>query len=126
VIAGEQCVNPAQVGTKACLHYKLNVPAGGSVVVSLRLSDQQLANPLKDVEKIVKQRRKEADEFYAAIQPPQATEDERRVQRQAFAGMLWSKQIYLYDVERWFTGDNPRSEEHTSELQSQSNLVCRL
>ena len=107
VIAGEQCVNPAQVGTKACLHYKLNVPAGGSVVVSLRLSDQQLANPLKDVEKIVKQRRKEADEFYAAIQPPQATEDERRVQRQAFAGMLWSKQIYLYDVERWFTGDNP-------------------
>ena len=107
VITGEQCVNPAKVGTKSAFHYKLNVPAGDSVVVKLRLSDQQLASPLKDVDKIVKQRQQEADEFYAAIQPPDATEDERRVQRQAFAGMLWSKQIYLYDVDLWLKGDNP-------------------
>ncbi len=52
-------------------------------------------------------RRAEADEFYEAIHPPKATDDERLVQRQAFAGMLWTKQIYLFDVNVWLDGDNP-------------------
>jgi hypothetical protein len=108
IIDGEACVNPAQEGTKAGLHYaNLQVPAGGSVVVRLRLSDQRLRNPLAEVDTIVATRRAEADEFYAAIHPPQASEDERRVQRQALASMLWSKQIYLYDVNVWLDGDNP-------------------
>jgi hypothetical protein len=108
IIHGEDCVNPAQVGTKAGLHYaNLHVPAGESVVLRLRLTDQQLDQPLADVETIVALRRAEADEFYAALHPPLANEDERRVQRQALAGMLWSKQIYLYDVDVWLDGDNP-------------------
>lgn len=108
IITGEDCVNPAQVGTKACLHYAdLHVPAGGSIVVRLRLSDKRLEQPLTDVDTIVATRRAEADEFYEALHPPQATADERRVQRQALAGMLWSKQIYLYDVNVWLDGDNP-------------------
>ncbi len=109
IIHGEACVNPAQTGTKACLHYaNVQVPAGGSVVLRLRLTDQPLTNPLAEVDSIVVQRRAEADEFYDALHPPQATEDERRVQRQALAGMLWSKQIYLYDVNVWLDGDNPQ------------------
>jgi hypothetical protein len=108
IINGEDCVNPAQVGTKACLHYaNLRVPAGGTVVVRIRLSDQQLTQPLADIDAIVARRRAEADEFYEALHPPQATADERRIQRQALAGMLWSKQIYLYDVRLWLDGDNP-------------------
>jgi hypothetical protein len=108
IINGEDCVNPAQVGTKACLHYAhLPVPAGESVVVRLRLSDQRLRNPFVDVDSIVAMRRAEADEFYQALHPPRATEDERRVQRQALASMLWSKQVYLYDVNVWLDGDNP-------------------
>jgi hypothetical protein len=107
VITGEQCVNPERTGTKACYHYKLDVPAGGSVVLRLRLTDQQLADPLADVERLVAERRTDADEYYNAIQPAKATEDEKRVQRQAFAGMLWSKQIYIYDVTVWLNGDNP-------------------
>ena len=107
IIAGEPTVNPDKTGTKACYHYKLNVPAGGSVVLKFRLTDQKLDDPLAEVERIFDLRRAEADEFYEAIHPPKATEDERRVQRQAFAGMLWSKQIYIYDVQRWLKGDNP-------------------
>ena len=108
VIDGEQCVNPAKVGTKACLHYAArNVPAGGSIVINLRLSDKELKQPLAGVEKIFAERRAEADKFYNSIHPPKATEDERLVQRQAFAGMLWSKQIYFYDVHVWVDGDNP-------------------
>ncbi len=108
VIGGEQCVNPAQVGTKACFHYaELNVPAGGSIVIHLRFTDKVLKQPLADVEKIIAERRAEADEFYEAIHPAKATEDERRIQRQAFAGMLWGKQIFFYDVDVWLKGDNP-------------------
>src|SRR5438132_3653790 len=110
VIGNEQCVNPDQVGTKACLHYAArNVPAGGSIVINLRLSNKVLKQPLADVEKIIAQRKKEADEFYDSIHPAKASEDERRVQRQALAGMLWSKQIYFYDVDAWLNGDNPDS-----------------
>ena len=108
IINGEASVNPEQRGTKACVHYPaLNVPAGGSVVVRLRLADKSLTRPLDQVDEIVGQRKQEADEFYASIQPKEASEDERRVQRQALAGMLWSKQIYFYDVHAWLEGDNP-------------------
>jgi hypothetical protein len=109
VIYGEPSVNPDKVGTKAAVHYKFDaVPAGGSVVVRLRLSDQpQLPQPLAEVDAIIAQRKKEADEFYAAIHPPQATEDEKRVQRQALSGLLWTKMSYLFDVNLWLDGDNP-------------------
>ncbi|HEX7314224.1 MAG TPA: hypothetical protein VF297_09895 [Pyrinomonadaceae bacterium] len=109
VVNGERAaVNPEPTGTKACIHYSnLNVPAGGSVVVRLRLTDEVSDAPLRDVDEIVRVRRREADEFYEEIHPPKASEDERRVQRQALAGMLWTKQIYLYDVNVWLDGDNP-------------------
>jgi hypothetical protein len=108
IINGEDCVNPAHTGTKACLHYaNLLVPAGGSVVVRLRLSDQRLEAPLADMDTLVARRRAEADAFYDALHPPRATADERRVQRQALAGMLWNKQVYLFDVNLWLNGDNP-------------------
>ena len=108
VIHGENCVNPALTGTKSCIDYKVRVPAHGSHVLHLRLSPVPLKYPLDQVDAIVAKRKKEADEFYAAVHPLQATEDEKRIQRQAFAGMLWSKQIYLFDVTRWLEGDNPK------------------
>jgi len=108
IINGEDCVNHDQVGTKACFDYgSLNVPAGGSVILKMRLSDMTLAAPLANVDEIIDQRKKDADEFTKASTHRNATEDERLVQRQAFAGMLWSKQIYIYDVDQWFEGDNP-------------------
>lgn len=109
VVRGERCLNPENVGTKAALHYFYpNVPAGGSVVLRLRLTDRDaMKAPLREVNSTVKRRREEADEFYQAIHPPKAGEDERRIQRQALAGLLWSKQSYLFDVNVWLAGDNP-------------------
>ncbi|HLX60196.1 MAG TPA: glucosidase [Planctomycetota bacterium] len=128
-------------GTKCGFHYARMVPAGGSTVLRLRLTPEDMApvagggpavgggkreeggeksgdltssplpppsSPLNDVDQIVTRARQEADEFYAAIHPPKATEDERLVQRQAFAGLLWGKQIYLFDVGSWLEGDNPK------------------
>ncbi len=109
LIHGEDCINPDQVGTKAALHYHFDaVPPQSSVVLRLRLTqDGKLKDPLADVEPVLAERRAEADAFYGSIHPPNATEDERRVQRQALAGLLWTKQSYLIDVDVWLKGDNP-------------------
>ena len=85
------------------------VKAGASTVVRLRLSAAALPHPLKDVDAVVARGHHEADVFYAGVHPPKASEDERRVQRQAFAGMMWSKQNYLFDVNLWLKGDDRRS-----------------
>ena len=96
---------PQQQGTKAALHNIYQVPANGSVILYLRLTNQPLECPLADVEAIVALRKQEADEFYATIHPEAATREEKLIQRQAFAGMLWNKQIYLFDVNLWLKGD---------------------
>ncbi len=108
IVDGEGAVNPQNEGTKSCIHYEaLEVPAGGSVVVRLRLTGELLDHPTASVDEIVRVRRAEADEFYETVHPETATEEEKSVQRQAIAGMLWSKQIYIYDVDVWLEGDNP-------------------
>lgn len=108
VVNGEQCVNPEQTGSKACVHYSsLEIAAEESLTLRFRLSHSKLAAPLDEVEGVVRQRKREADEFYAKIHPPLATLDERLVQRQAFAGMIWTKQFYMFDVRQWLEGDNP-------------------
>ena len=108
IIDGVDCINPNLQGTKAGVRFSsVEIPSGGSRVFLLRLTDRLLADPLGDVESIVTQRRIEADEFYAEIQPPKATLDEKMVQRQALAGMIWTKQIYLFDVQKWLDGDDP-------------------
>jgi hypothetical protein len=109
VIHGENCVNPEQRGTKACVRFEYQVPASGSVVLRLRLTPKKIADALGDVDRIVAARKAQADEFYEAVHPPRATSDERLIQRQALAGMLWSKQIYLWDVNLWLEGDDPKA-----------------
>ncbi len=103
VISGNrEAVNPAQTGTKAAARYALDVPAGGSTVVRLRLVAAQAAEPFgAGFDATVAARLSDADEFYARITPPTLSEDEKRVHRQALAGMLWSKQYYLFDVDTW-------------------------
>ncbi|MBV9088212.1 MAG: glucosidase, partial [Acidobacteriaceae bacterium] len=107
-VDGEKtAVDPERHGTKACVHSLLKVPAGGSAVLRLRLTPDATPKPLAEVDKIVSLRHKEADEFYATIHPPKASAEERMIQRQALAGMFWSKQIYLFDVGTWLDGDKP-------------------
>jgi hypothetical protein len=107
IIYGEEAVNPDQRGTKSCVDYRAEVPPGGSMIVRLRLTNEKLSDPIGDIDRIIVERKKEADEFYETIHPPQASEDEKWVQRQAFAGLLWSKQSYIFDVDLWLRGDDP-------------------
>jgi hypothetical protein len=105
VNGNHDAVNPAATGTKAAAYYELNVPAGQSRQIRLRLTNETLTRPFADFDKIFKQRQQEADEFYAQLQSEIKDEDARSVQRQAFAGMLWSKQFYYYDIPQWLNGD---------------------
>jgi hypothetical protein len=105
-------VNPALIGTKAAGHYRMTVGSGQSSTVRLRLTDQPSFPPdamgdgvrgpfSAGFDQVLSRRQREADEFYASITPASLGEDERRVMRQALAGMLWSKQFYYYDVDKW-------------------------
>ena len=102
-------VNPEPAGTKAAAHYPLTVGAGQSVAVRLRLTSEAPGGPGGGssepfgggFDAAMAARREEADEFYAGVIPPSLDEDQRNVMRQALAGMLWSKQFYYYDVDRW-------------------------
>ncbi|MCK4742758.1 MAG: glucosidase [Sulfuriflexus sp.] len=106
VVNGEKCINTKNTGTKAGIHFTRTVKAGGTTVLKLRLTDSAMKDPLADVDKIVEARLKDADEFYADVHPPKANEDEKNIQRQAFAGLMWTKQNYIFDVQRWLAGDN--------------------
>ena len=113
VVAGRvEAVNPERKGTKAAAHYRLRVNPGQSQVLRLRLSDLAPTDLPQTrgaganafglpFEETLQARRREADEFYAAITPPALTADQANVLRQALAGMLWSKQFYHYDVDKW-------------------------
>ena len=102
VVSGKQeAVNPSGTGTKAAAHYCLEVPAGGSKVVRLRLSAKPAPDPFGPFDKIFAGRLAEADEFHNRITPGSLSEDERRVHRQALAGMLWTKQYYYFDLDKW-------------------------
>jgi hypothetical protein len=108
LIHNEKTINPSKIGTKGCLHYFFDaIPGKGSVVLHFRLTDKEMKDPLDDVEEIIALRKKEADHFYGAIYPKKATLEEQMILRQAISGVLWSKQIYLFDVNLWLKGDNP-------------------
>jgi hypothetical protein len=102
VISGNrEAVNPVKSGTKAAAYYRFEVPAGGSKVVRLRLSAKSPAEPFDTFDQTFAQRLADANEFYDRITPNSLSEDERRVHRQALAGMLWSKQYYYFDLDKW-------------------------
>ncbi|MGY6559725.1 MAG: MGH1-like glycoside hydrolase domain-containing protein [Nitritalea sp.] len=109
VVRGETAhLNPAHRGTKAAAIYRLEIPAGEYRSVYLRMSHLDHAQALEEAEGILRQRKKEADEFYGAFQARVTEPEHRNIQRQAFAGMMWSKQFYYYNVERWLEGDPGR------------------
>ena len=113
VVHGQEgAVNPEKTGTKAAAHYRLTVGPGECRTIRLRLSDVAPtaaargngdgAGPFGGrFDEVFRARRAEADEFYAAVIPPSLDADAANVMRQALAGMLWSKQFYHYDVDKW-------------------------
>jgi hypothetical protein len=105
-----RAVNPEQTGTKASAHYHLSIGAGESAVIKLRLSAAS-ADAKGDVfgnvfDELFAARLREADEFYQSIIPPSMDEDVTNIMRQALAGMMWTKQYYFFDVDRWLKEHN--------------------
>jgi hypothetical protein len=109
-----EAVNPARAGTKAAAHYELQVPAGATVTLRLRLNDREPGNADASFggrfDEIFNLRLQEADEFYATILPADLSADAANVARQALAGVLWSKQFYHYVVKDWLEGDPAQPE----------------
>ncbi len=106
VVAGAATVNPALRGSRCAAWYRVTVGGGETVELRLRLAPSHGADPFgASFAEVVALRKAEADEFYAELTPPAASADEASVMRQAFAGLLWSKQLYYYDVCRWLDGD---------------------
>ncbi len=101
-------VNPDQSGTKTAAPYYFLIPPLQTKTIRLRLSPQQFKDPFYDFDLIFKTKQEEANQFYESVQNQILDEDEKRVQRQAFAGLLWSKQLYYYDIEQWLKGDKNR------------------
>lgn len=101
----QNAVNPAKKGTKAAAHYQKVLQPGEEFVVRVRFSEIFSATPFVDFDSIVELRKAEADSFYNAIQPPCISDELKLIQRQAFAGLLWSKQFYHYGVDLWLKGD---------------------
>ena len=98
-------INRGHTGTKVAAHYELSIDPGATETVLLRLSNREHAEPFIEPEAIFDLRTAEADAFYGGFGGERLSPDERQVQRQAFAGLLWSKQFYYYDVDLWLRGD---------------------
>jgi hypothetical protein len=106
LIGGQRAsVNAKLTGTKAAAHFPRVIPAGESTEIRLRWSSEPLSKPFKDFDAIFEKRCRECDAYYGELQQNIADEDARNVQRQAFAGMIWSKQYFHYDVRTWLHGD---------------------
>jgi len=109
VVRGRKsALNPGRLGTKAAALYRLTIPGGGRAAARLRLAAEAEVpkQPLAaEFDATLEARRREADQFYASRIPEGTTEDERRIMRQAYAGLLWTKQFYHYSVKDWLEGD---------------------
>ena len=131
-------VNPAGVGTKAAAHYAMRFEPGVTATIQLRLASVDATHGLfdpdrlptigDDFDRIVVRRQREADEFYDKVFPAAATRDERVVMRQAYAGLLWSKQFFHYVVREWLAGDpaqpSPPAERRTGRNSDWTHVHC--
>ena len=138
VSARRDAVNPAQAGTKVAAHYFANVPAGGKLSIRLRLTDRSPADALASktfsretllgaqFESAFAQRIEEADEFFSVRVCENLSDDGRQAQRQAFAGLLWGKQSYHYEVKTWLAGDPTQPEPPPERLEGRNHQWVHL
>lgn len=106
IVNGQRrAVNSKEQGTKACAHYTVTIPAQEKTEIRLRLTKTPNRHAFEDFTEIFTMRLSEADAFYDVIQAKIQDEEARMIQRQTFAGMIWSKQFYYYDIPQWLDGD---------------------
>jgi hypothetical protein len=107
VMHGTPTVNPENAGTKAAAWYQLQIEPGATATVRLRLADREPRDNVFGAafDRVIAERRAEADDFFAGMVAPDVPDEGRHVARRAIAGLLWCKQYYHYDVEEWLAGD---------------------
>jgi len=106
VVNGDKtAINEDLIGTKASAHYCFKIKGGEKKTIRLRLCMPNLKEPFGDFDVLFEQRKKEADEFYHDLQSTIPDEEHRMIQRQGFAGLMWTKQFYYYDINKWMEGD---------------------
>ncbi len=105
VVSGQMETVHSSAGTKAAVHSRIVLAPGETARFQVRLGREAPDKPFSQAEAVFSRRKAEADEFYRRVQPEILDEDARLVQRQAFAGLLWSEQFYHFDVDRWLAGD---------------------
>jgi hypothetical protein len=117
----KEAVNPERKGTKAAANFRLDIPAKSEVVIKLRLAETKHKKAFDEFDQIFDLRKKEADEFYGDLIHGELSDDARNVQRQAFAGMLWSKQYYHYVIQEWLDGDPAMPKPPESRLEGRNH-----
>jgi len=122
----KEVVNPENIGTKACFHTSFLIPAGGEVVLRLKLSQNHGPINKKTFDTILAQRREEAQTFYSKYIPVSASKDEASVIKQAYSGLLWNKQFYYYSVKEWLEGDPAQPEPDTRRNKGRNSDWKRL
>ena len=108
----ENAVNPQNIGTKTAAHFAAQIESGEARTYRLRISNRVNPDPFAEFTAILENKKIETDEFYIALQPAGITAEEKSIQRQAFAGLLWSKQLYYYDMEQWLKFDGKKPLDH--------------
>jgi hypothetical protein len=129
IVNGSASINPAKEGTKAAIQNICEIAPDKPLVLRLRLSSRKLKSPFTDFDSCFAKRKNEADDFYKELQQQIKTDEEKQIQRQAFAGMLWNKQFYHYDVQEWLEGDPatppPLLKEKKEKCRLDSSQQCR-
>lgn len=121
-----EAVNPNHIGTKASAKYTKTIPGNGKKVFRLRFTNKTSANAFEDFDDVFEQRKIEADEFYAALQKGIEDENLKSIQRQSYAGMLWTKQWYYYNVFEWIKGDPSMPKPHKDRKRGRNNTWKHL
>jgi hypothetical protein len=121
IIHNAASVNPDRGGTKASAKYDVTMDANQTYTIRLRLCNKNFINAFEDFENIFSHRMNEANDFYAELQKDIENPDEKNIQRQAFAGMLWSKQFYYYNIQQWLSGDPSLPPPPRERLQGRNN-----
>jgi len=129
VVHGAATVNPAREGTKAAFRYRVTVQPGETAELSLRLAsgehhDAEPGTFGRAFDDVLARRRAEADAFYAELTPPGTSAEDAMIMRQGFAGMIWGKQFYHYDVDRWLSGDPAQPPPRRPAVRAQRRLAA--
>jgi hypothetical protein len=118
--------NPEQTGTKCAAHLVIELAAGATTTVRLRLVARPQTSPFDGLDQVFNERIKEADEFYTNVESGGLSEDERRVMRQAFAGLMWTKQYFGFDVRQWLEGDTAEPPPSAARLKGRNSEWTHL